>query len=195
MNRKETVTRRDPVPDAPRRRHPDRSPAWVPLAAGRPSMSPAWQAWIASRDSLTARLVAAAGAQPFRVRLLGQRLTRPARDEARALGLPTDRWAWCREVALCVGERPWVVARSVAPRERLRGQGLDRLGERSLGSWLFRQPDLIRGPIQVAAGPPPFHPQDGPWGRRSVFRHGRLTVLVQEFFLDAMADDLGLPSR
>ncbi|MFQ3788706.1 chorismate--pyruvate lyase family protein [Halomonas sp. A29] len=171
------------------------SAPWRPLAAGRPAMSPAWWAWVATQDSLTARLIEAGAGRSFRVRLLDQRLGKPQRDEAQALGLPFDRLAWLREVALCLGERPWVVARSVAPLAQMRGQRLERLGERSLGSWLFRQPDLVRSPIEVTAAPAPFHCLTGPWGRRSVFRHGRFAVLVQEFFLDEMADELGLPSR
>ncbi|WP_234259304.1 chorismate lyase [Halomonas sp. MCCC 1A11062] len=174
---------------------PPLSLAWRPLAAGRPAMSPAWWAWVATRDSLTARLTEAGNGRTFRVRLLEQRLGRPRPDEARAMGLPLDRMAWLREVALCLDGRPWVVARSVAPLAQLRGQRLERLGERSLGSWLFRQPDLERGPIEVTAAPAPFHPLPGPWGRRSVFRHRRFAVLVQEFFLDAMADELQLPTR
>nr|WP_254276200.1 chorismate lyase [Halomonas sp. 3H] len=173
-----------------------RAPAhWIPLAAARPAMAPAWWRWVASRDSLTARLTEAGHPRPFRVRLLDQRIGLPRRDEALALGLPLHRQAWLREVALCLGERPWVVARSVAPLDELRGQRLDRLGERSLGSWLFRQPDLERGEIEVTSSPAGFHAGRGPWGRRSVFRHGGFRVLVQEWFLDAMADDLALPSR
>lgn len=168
---------------------------WRPLTAARPAMTPAWWRWVASRDSLTARLIAAGEGRRFRVRLLSQRLGRPRPDEARALGLPASRYAWLREVALCQEERPWVVARSVAPLTRLRGYRLGQLGERSLGSWLFRQPDLERSPIEVTAVAAPFHDAPGPWGRRSVFRHGRFAVLVQEFFLDTMADDLALPPR
>lgn len=165
---------------------------WQPAAASRPAMSPAWWQWVASCDSLTARLIEAAGHQEFRVHLIDQRIGRPRIDEARALGLAAGRYAWLREVALCVGDRPWVAARSVAPLPQLRGQRLGQLGDRSLGSWLFRQPDLERGPIETTHDLPTCH---GPWGRRSVFRHGRFAVLVQEFFLSGMADDLGLPSR
>lgn len=168
---------------------------WRPAAVARPAMSPAWWGWVASRDSLTAKLIAAADGRPFRVRLLDQRVGRPQRDEALALGLRPRQLAWLREVALCVEEHPWVVARSVVPLSRLHGQRLDRLGERSLGHWLFRQPDLERGPIEVSQAAAGFHAGDGPWGRRSVFRHGRFAVLVQEFFLDTMTDDQGLPSR
>lgn len=169
--------------------------SWRPAAAWRPAMSNDWWHWVASTDSLTQRLIAAADGE-FNVRLLVQYPDRPRRDEALALNIPFAQRVWRREVALCAGGHPWVVARSVAPLSLLQGQRLGQLGERSLGSWLFRQPDLERGPIEVTRQPALFHPAEpGPWGRRSLFRHGRFRVLVQEFFLARMADDLGLPKR
>ena len=175
-------------------------PVWRPVAAVRPAMSAPWWQWIASTDSLTARLVEAGGEQPFRVRLLRQCVGMPWKDEAQALNIEYRRFAWLREVALCVGESPWVVARSVAPLTQLQGQHLDRLGERSLGSWLFQQPDLVRGPLEASACAPRFAylacvNAPSLWGRRSVFQHGGLSLLVQEYFLTTMADDLRLPSR
>lgn len=175
---------------------------WRPINAARPAMSAPWWQWVASTDSLTARLMAAGGEKQFRVRLLRQGVGWPRPDEAQALGIGAKRYAWLREVALCLDETPWVVARSVAP--QLKGQRLESLGERSLGSWLFRQPGLVRGPLEVTTQFPPFASvsgiqEDCAWGRRSVFyhgcKHGGLSLLVQEYFLAAMADDLGLPSR
>lgn len=174
---------------------------WQPVAALRPAMSAPWWQWVASLDSLTARLVAAGGSRPFRVRLLYQGVGVPRRDEAQALGLAPRRLAWLREVALCVDERPWVVARSVAALTDLQGQHLERLGERSLGSWLFRQPDLVRGAMFATAQTPAFVSRlcapdaTGLWARRSVLSHGGLSLLVQEGFLSTMADDLGLATR
>ncbi|WP_444678917.1 chorismate--pyruvate lyase family protein [Halomonas sp. E19] len=164
-------------------------------------MSPGWWQWVASRDSLTARLIAAGAERRFRVRLLDQRLDRPRPDEAQALGLPCDRLAWRREVALCLDERPWVVARSVASLALLRGQRLDRLGERSLGSWLFRQPDLERSPIEITRASAPSMRWTAPgagvrcsataalqcwcrsssstrWRRNSAFPHARINVIA-----------------
>lgn len=177
---------------------------WRPIDAARPAMSAPWWQWVASTDSLTARLMAAGGDKSFRVRLLRQGVGWPRQDEAQALGIGAKRYAWLREVALCLDETPWVVARSVAPLTQLKGQRLDRLGERSLGSWLFRQPGLIRGSLEATTQAPTFASVNGiqgnaAWGRRSVFyygcKHGSLSLLVQEYFLGAMADDLGLPSR
>ncbi|MFG6668245.1 chorismate--pyruvate lyase family protein [Halomonas sp. HNIBRBA4712] len=176
-------------------------PRWRPVSALRPAMSAPWWQWVASTDSLTARLIDAGHPSDFRVTLLGQRVGVPARDEARALGLAPRRLAWLREVALGAKGRPWVVARSVAPLDALTGQHLDTLGERSLGSWLFRQPDLVRGPLYATAQPTAFAERQAPagvqalWARRSVFYHGGLSLLVQEAFLSTMADDLGMASR
>ncbi|XKH61860.1 chorismate lyase [Halomonas sediminis] len=163
-------------------------------------MSHAWWQWVASTDSLTTRLTRAGKERAFRVKLLRQEVGRPLPDEARTLGIPLGRHAWLREVALCLDETPWVVARSVAPLSQLRGQRLERLGERSLGSWLFQQPDLVRGPLEVSNHSARFAQAElvqakGPWARRSVFRHGALSLLVQEYFLTEMADELALPSR
>ncbi len=151
-------------------------------------MDARWWQWIASTDSLTARLIAASP-RAFHVRLVSQGVKVPRRDEAQALGLRAGRVAWVREVALMSGERCWVVARSVAPLSRLGHRQLRALGERSLGSWLFAQPDLERGPIEIA---PISSGSDTLWLRRSRFRHGSIRLLVQEGFQREMAEDLGL---
>lgn len=163
-------------------------PVWTPVRAQRFRMSAAWWHWLASTDSLTARLVAASPA-PFSVRLLRQGIARAYRDEAQALGMPIDQVAWIREVALMSGERAWISARSVAPLTRIGHRRLRSLGERSLGSWLFAQPDLERGPIELTRLGPAAA---GDWIRRSRFRHGAIELLVQECFRFEMAEDLGL---
>lgn len=152
-------------------------------------MEAIWWHWIASTDSLTARLVAASP-RPFRVKLLHQGIGVPRRDEAQALDLAPGHVAWIREVMLMSGDRPWVAARSITPLDRVGCRQLRTLGERSLGSWLFAQPDLERGPIELARVSPA---SGGLWLRRSRFRHGKVRLLVQECFRREMAEDLGLP--
>ena len=168
---------------------------WVPAAGARPAMSAFWWRWVASTDSLTARLVKAGKGRRFRVRILRQGVGYPSAAEATARALPLRRYAWLREVALCLDHTPWVVSRSVAPLTQLHGQRLERLGERSLGSWLFQQADLRRGPIEVTRHAPRFVAASGQWGRRSCFYHTGMSLLVQEYFLTAMADALEGPSR
>ncbi len=98
-----------------------------------------------------------------------------------------------------LGETPWVAARSVAPLTSLHGARLQSLGTGSLGNWLFRHPHLERGPIEIIRSPAPVlvtaSGHTAPWGRRSLLRLGRTSILVQEFFLDTMGADLALPSR
>ncbi|MGQ7244928.1 chorismate--pyruvate lyase family protein [Salinicola sp. V024] len=169
---------------------------WSPAAVHRPRMSADWWQWVASTDSLTARLIAASE-RPFRVKLMHQGVERPRRDEAQALGLALTEVAWVREVMLMSGDRPWVSARSIAPLDRIGCRRLRTLGERSLGSWLFAQPDLARDPIEVARVSPGSEGLcdglcEGLWLRRSRFRHGGIQLLVQECFRYEMAEDLGL---
>ncbi len=144
--------------------------------------------WLREPGSLTARLVREAGGD-FRVVLLAQYWGRPAPEEARRMGLAPGRYALIREVALLGRGEPWVRARSVLPVTSLVGPGrrLRKLGTRSLGHLLFRDPTLHRGPIEIAR----LQQAEGPvFARRShlVF-HGR-PVLVAECFLPALLRQL-----
>ena len=55
--------------------------------------------WLLDAGSLTQRLRHICAGR-FGVRVLSQRWTRPGRDEAAALRLRLDAWAWTREVQL-----------------------------------------------------------------------------------------------
>ncbi|WP_248623726.1 chorismate--pyruvate lyase family protein [Cobetia crustatorum] len=174
---------------------------WQPAAGLHGVMPTGWWPWLSSRDSLTQRLDSAMRASDgvgLRVRLLLQD-TGPARcDEARLLGVSGRRHVWRREVALCHGNTPWVIARSLAALDLAHGHRLSTLGERSLGHWLFRQPDLERSAIDVSRSPLRLSSQQAMatvgsvWMRRSMFSHGRFRVLVQEGFTPEFAAALGL---
>lgn len=140
--------------------------------------------WLDEPGSLTRRLQRLAGGR-LRVRVLAEGWGHPTREERHCLGLPAREMAWLREVSLGVGDITWVQARSVLPRSSLTGVGrrLTRLGDRSLGALLFRDPALRRGEITTARLPG----RDGPlWARRSkLVLHGH-PVLVAEAFLPAL---------
>lgn len=151
--------------------------------------------WLLDAGSLTQRLRQACPGR-FRVRVLGQGWTRPSRDEARALKLRPDAWAWTREVQLFCDQRPWVFARTLIPAWTLRGRGrrLTRLGAKPLGAVLFADPGVRRGPVEIAriAAGQRLHRRafadfaeapDPIWGRRSLFRIDGRPLLVCEFFL------------
>lgn len=166
-------------------------PVWTPPRHWLPparhwqlAPSPQVRDWLHEPGSLTARLVHAAQGE-FRVQLLAQYWGRPAPEEARRLGLRAGRFALIREVALLGRGKPWVRARSVLPVSSLTGAGrrLRRLGTRSLGHLLFRDPTLRRGPIEIARV---SQPEGRVFARRShLVYHGR-PVLVAECFLPAL---------
>lgn len=151
---------------------------WLqPPPAGLPT-------WLDEPGSLTARLVALTRTD-FRVQVLAEGWAHPTREERACLGLAGREYAWVREVMLMGDGQPWVQARSILPRSSLTGVGrrLTRLGNRSLGGLLFRDPALRRGAIHSArlslAG-------DTVWARRSkLMLHGH-PVLVAEAFLPAL---------
>lgn len=166
-------------------------PVWTPPRTWLPP-SRHWQLappplvrdWLREPGSLTARLVQQADGR-FRVRLLAQYWGRPAPEEARRLGLPPGRFALIREVALMGNGEDWVRARSVLPISSLSGPGrrLRKLGTRSLGHLLFRDPTLRRGAIEIAR----LQQSEGRvFARRShLVYHGR-PLLVAECFLPAL---------
>lgn len=158
---------------------------WLPPARHWQLAPPgAVRGWLRETGSLTARLLRAAGGD-FRVELLDQYWGRPAPEEARRMRLSPGRYALIREVTLLGHGQPWVRARSVLPVGSLVGPGrrLRKLGNRSLGHLLFRDPTLHRGPIEIARL---AQPEGLVYARRShlVF-HGR-PLLVAECFLPAL---------
>jgi chorismate--pyruvate lyase len=151
--------------------------------------------WLFDPGSLTQRLRALCGNR-FRVHVLSQHWSRPRYDEARALQLRLDAWAWTREVQLLCGDQPWVFARTLIPARTLNGWGrrLTRLGNKPLGAVLFADFRVQRGPVEVAriSATHRLHqrafagftePPDAIWGRRSVFKRADEPLLVSEIFL------------
>jgi len=174
-----------------------RSASWRPPGAPLPGRVPRHlKPWIREPGSLTRRLRRRVGDE-FAFRRLGEAWLRPARDEARCLAIPRDRYAWTREVWLGVGQTPQIFARTVVPAALLRGRlsGLKHLGDRPLGDLIFGRRRLVRGQLTVAL----LHPGDWLhdralaatpaclprklWARRSVFHVDTGSLLVTEVFL------------
>lgn len=98
-----------------------------------------------------------------------------------------------REVLLFGSGRPVVFARSVLPASSLEGDNREllTLGDRPLGEYIFSQPGLRRGPIEIAEIPArQFNPHldfdyrdERAWGRRSLLYLNDLPILVCEAFL------------
>lgn len=131
--------------------------------------------------------------------MLGQGWGRPSRDEAQALRLRLDAWAWIREVQLLCGDQVWVFARTLVPALTLQrtGRVLTRLGNRPLGDVLFTTPGVQRSPVEIARIHSPqalYHRAVGAqhpspallWARRSLFYLEQQPLLVCEIFLPAL---------
>ncbi|MES3020008.1 MAG: chorismate lyase [Pseudomonadota bacterium] len=164
----------------------------------------AMREWLTAGGSLTARLIAHSGS--FRVQRLHQNRAVCLPDEARRIGLARPGQAWEREVLLrCDGE-PVVFAHTVVPLSASASDWplFSALGDRSLGSTLFKDPQVRRGALEFArirAGHPLMRrafvalggdPRDAIlqdtihtiyYARRCLYRRHQGALLVTEVFL------------
>jgi chorismate--pyruvate lyase len=151
--------------------------------------------WVYESGSLTARLRRSYGSA-FNVQVVDQSWSHPFHDEARLSGMARHRHALVREVRLCNGASPLIMARSVMPLEVLQGSGgrLARLGTRPLGEILFSYRGLRRDKLEYARidvldwtpGAACFAAGETAWGRRSLYRVAGGHILVCEFFLSEL---------
>ena len=164
-----------------------------------PAHSNPWRPWLTYPGSLTRRIVS--HSREFHVELLGQFVRIPNEDEYAALGRPSHRRAFVREVVLHADHRPVVLAHSIVSRRDVEGEwrALRGLGTRPLAVMLFTDPLVHRTPFEYARVDA-RHPlwkrarqvfgRDFPvlWARRSLFRrHGR-PLMVTEVFLPAIRE-------
>jgi chorismate--pyruvate lyase len=159
------------------------------------------RAWLHSSGSLSRRIAAAFAG--FEVQRTRQR-SGPARpDEARLLG---TRRVHLREVVLWAEGRPLVVARSVLPavQSRLAWRAVRGLGTRPLADLLFGERAVHRRTLGLVhcprAGAGVLRRQlagtaaaadwagRGAWGRRAVFTHFGVPLLLTEWFSPALAE-------
>ncbi|SMC29781.1 chorismate lyase [Andreprevotia lacus DSM 23236] len=149
--------------------------------------------WLMATGSLTARLVAHYPA--FSVRVLRQTHAPAHLDERRPLSAPRGL-VETREVLLMSGDTPLVFAHSVAAPAALRRgfRAVGKLGNRSLGSFLFATPTIVRAPLawrRVDRRHPLWRKasralgglHEPLWARRSLFLAGHDALLVTEVFL------------
>lgn len=151
----------------------------------RPAVTDApleWRKWLLDTGSLTQRLIAASQGD-FRVEVVRQGWCRPTRSEAKALNIPSRQLAMIREVQLIGKGQAWVYARTVIPASTLTGKQreLNFIGNRSLGSILFSDPTMKRGPLQISKLK--LITGESVWARRSLFHLSDKPLLVAEVFL------------
>ncbi len=109
--------------------------------------------WLVDAASLTKKL--RAHCVEFRLQCLHQRLSACLKDEAAVLGVAPSSKVWEREVLLqCDGET-MIFAHTVVPLSATAADWplFKTLGERSLGTTLFNDPQIKRGRLQFARLP------------------------------------------
>lgn len=144
-----------------------------------------WQRWLTDRGSLTQHLLNASHGN-FRVEVVRQGWARPTRSEALELGISLRQLALIREVRLIGNDQVWVYARSIIPASTITGRErqLHHVGNRSLGSILFSDATMRRGPLQISCLK--LTDQEQVWARRSTFFLSGKPLLVCEVFLPAL---------
>jgi chorismate--pyruvate lyase len=161
--------------------------------------------WLTAGGSLTARLKA--HSEQFRVQCLHQRTARCLSDEAAAIGMHRPGRVWEREVLLRCNNTPVVFAHTVVPMSATAADWplFSALGERSLGSTLFGDPQVRRGVLEFARlreGHPlaqrarralGLEGLDGAdelllYARRCLYQRRRGTLLVTEVFLPSVLE-------
>jgi chorismate--pyruvate lyase len=155
--------------------------------------------WLATPGSLTARLLA--NSSDFRVRRLHQKTALCSLEEAAPIGLPRRERVRERDVLLCCDGVPVVFGHTVVPMSATAADWplFSALGERSLGSTLFYDPLVVRGPLEFARlrGSHPLlarvhaalgSDSDGNkyYARRCVYRRHQGLLMVTEVFLPAV---------
>ena len=166
---------------------------WKPEAKCPEDIPIELRAMILDHGSLTARLKKQHNNEFF-VQLVQQGWDEPT-DSEKAFLNTEDTRANIREVILHGSGQPQVFARSVLPQGSLTGKNkaLLELGSQPLGEYIFNQPQLTRGPIEIAKLPASqFNPylcfdydQEVAWGRRSLFYLNHKAISVCEVFLPA----------
>ena len=163
------------------------------------TMSPQIRGWLQNSGSLTRQIQQRC--KNFRVEPVFQSLATACDDELTILKLRPGELAYVREVFLYCGKMPVVFAHSVVARKNLRGAwyGMNKLGNKSLGTVLFTNPVIKRTPLRfrkLNLTHPLFHrackniqvAPDKLWARRSLFTlHGQ-PILVTEVFLPSILE-------
>lgn len=142
----------------------------------------AFQHWLTDRGSLTAKLIASSNA--FRVQRIFQQPDFCWGDEYAAIGLSRPTKVHTREVLLRCNGRPAVFAHTVMPLDSNASQWplFRTLGNKSLGSTLFGDPQVVRGAMQYAR----LHPNHPAMQRAMRLTRPELNDMEQQKFTRAM---------
>ncbi len=160
--------------------------------------------WLVDNASLTEKL--RAHCVEFKLQCLHQRLSSCLKDEAAVLGLSPSSQSivWEREVLLQCDGQTVVFAHTIVPLSATAADWplFKTLGERSLGTTLFNDPQIQRGHLQFARLPAQ-HPlilraraalypgkldATNLYARRCLYQRKQGLMLVTEVFLPAVVE-------
>lgn len=147
-----------------------------------------WREWLLDSGSLTERLDRLS-AGTFRVNVIDEGWCFAGLRQMQVFSRDSvTQLMWSRRVQLCLYGQPWVAAHSLIPYSSLIGSGrqLVSLKTKPLGRFLFHQPGLQRGGLEITRLPGEI------WGRRSLFYLAQKPILVAEFFWPGMQEALAL---
>jgi chorismate--pyruvate lyase len=166
------------------------------------SRSPLIRGWLTDRSSLTRKLID--HCSHFRVQRLRQQRARCLLDECSAVGLSKRVVVHEREVLLRCDDTPVVFAHTIVPVTATASDWpfFSSLGERSLGTTLFGDPQVSRGALEFArlhGGHPLVRRACAAVGmdqletplfaRRCLFKRKNGLLLVTEIFLPTLLND------
>jgi chorismate--pyruvate lyase len=148
------------------------------------AVPPIWQDWLSDASSLT-QLIASKTQSSVSVAVLSDCIQNLLQDETVLFNKPIRRCR-VREVYLCVNDVPVVFARSVLPTASSTGINREvlQLGSKPLGEVLFKKgkaPIVFR---QITESP------GLGWGRRSLYQLRGHPLLISEFFLPELLDQI-----
>lgn len=152
---------------------------WYDLSTVPDQPSTDWRYWLQLPGSLTQALRDRTPA--FSVRVLAEGELTLETPLAAFTEQADACHCWSRQVALCHGDTPWVLAHTLVTRASLNGSlsALSQLKTRPLGELLFTTPGVRKDQQQIT------RTQDG-WGRRTRYWLHGAPVLVAEFFMEAL---------
>ncbi len=169
---------------------------WLTLSDARQQLSPARYAHLADNGSLTRRVRQVCKGQ-FEVSLIDHGVVQPGYQERVLLNLPEASQALSRQVFLCCDQIPLIFARTIiglVEKNRLLTERIEKLGEQSLGSVLFKDPLAIKRQMHLACLAPShafFKPvflqgftlNQDVWLRRSLYDYEGCDLIVYEAFI------------
>lgn len=154
-------------------------------------LSQSEKSWLLETQSLTARF--RQSCPHLQVEVLSEKWERPSTQEAIALNLPLNEWAWVRCVVLKCHEQPLLYARTIIPACLPKNPwfALKSLGNQPLGEVLFTLKNRQRSAFilskintnlpYLASSKPLSNPY---LARQSCFYQGNFPLLLTEVFLN-----------